>query len=359
MGALRRPAGGGSVGAAFSGGERNRLFRNRKAEQFDNLSGISGLDNPNDGRGFVTWDYDRDGWIDLALVNANQPLTQVYRNEIGIGGNGAHVPAPMVAVRLRGGNQGAQASSETSNRDGYGALVTVHLPGDRRVLRELRCGEGMASQNSSTLLIGVGDAPRVEGVTVRWPSGKITRIERKIALGSEIEAFENPAHGPKGEAFAISDYTRKAKQPGGDRTPTKPRRLQDVGLVLPESESELRLFITMATWCAACTKEGPQVEALRQGFKPTELELFGVPIDPDDDAARLKAYVKRHRPQYELLLGLDPERVREIKEFLLTELKSDALPATILVDRSGRILSVRGGLPSISEVRRVLGNRSD
>ena len=59
---------------SFSGYERNCLFLNRAGKQFTDVSLISGLDNIADGRTFVYWDYDRDGWQDIALVNANSPL---------------------------------------------------------------------------------------------------------------------------------------------------------------------------------------------------------------------------------------------------------------------------------------------
>ena len=52
---------------------------------------FSGLDTPADSRGFVLWDYDHDGWQDIAVVNANEPLLNLYHNEIasletGLGG---------------------------------------------------------------------------------------------------------------------------------------------------------------------------------------------------------------------------------------------------------------------------------
>ena len=78
---------------SFSGHERNHLFLNRDGKRFDDVSVISGLDNIADSRAFVYWDYDRDGWQDIALVNANYPLLNFYRNEIG--------SDPRIAMRNR------------------------------------------------------------------------------------------------------------------------------------------------------------------------------------------------------------------------------------------------------------------
>ena len=58
----------------FSGSERNRLFLNRAGKQFLDVSGLSGVDSPADGRVSVWWDYDRDGRQDLAVINSSSPL---------------------------------------------------------------------------------------------------------------------------------------------------------------------------------------------------------------------------------------------------------------------------------------------
>ena len=55
---------------------------NQAGKQFADVSLVSGLDNPADSRGFVLFDYDRDGQQDIALVNANDPLLNLYHNQI-------------------------------------------------------------------------------------------------------------------------------------------------------------------------------------------------------------------------------------------------------------------------------------
>ena len=78
----------------------------------------------------------------------------------------------MIAVRFVGGNHRARPGTGTSNRDGYGARVEVVVDGTT-LLREHRCGEGLAAQNSATMLVGIGAHPAAESVTVRWPSGVV------------------------------------------------------------------------------------------------------------------------------------------------------------------------------------------
>ena len=167
-------------GASFSGSERNHLFLNQGANGFTELSGLSGVDHPADGRAFAVLDFDRDGKPDFAVVNANEPRFQLFRNRIG--DNLETGTGSIIALRLIGGAMTAAPDPGWSNRDGYGARVTVELD-DRTLVREHRAGEGLAAQNSSLLLIGIGDASVVPRMTVRWPSGRESVVENIKMVG--------------------------------------------------------------------------------------------------------------------------------------------------------------------------------
>ena len=92
-------------GVSQSGREPNRLFLSQHGGQFVDASGLSGLDARADGRAFAWLDFDRDGWLDVAVVNANEPLLQLFRNELqGAPDAGTR---GMIAIALRGANRRA------------------------------------------------------------------------------------------------------------------------------------------------------------------------------------------------------------------------------------------------------------
>ncbi|HXI50978.1 MAG TPA: CRTAC1 family protein, partial [Candidatus Saccharimonadales bacterium] len=157
---------------SLDGNERNHFFMNRSGRAFDDISGVSGLDNPADSRGFAVLDYDRDGWQDVALVNANQPLFNLYHNEMAKAG----MKGGMIAIRFVGGNKTSAPSRGFACRDGYGARATVDL-GDMKLSREHRCGDGWSTQNSATMILGIGSHTTVPSLSVRWPSGKISSTQ--------------------------------------------------------------------------------------------------------------------------------------------------------------------------------------
>ncbi len=189
---------------SLSGKERNHYFANRGGKQFTDLSALSGLDDIGDGRGWALLDFDRDGWQDVALVNANKPLFSLFHNtmpEAGLRGG-------IIAVRFVGGNRTPGASAMAC-RDGYGALLTATL-GDVSLTREHRCGDGFASQHSAVMMLGLGSRPAASRLTVRWPSGKTLSADN-VAEGTLLTCFENPAEAPDGSGFTRSAWRRTAR----------------------------------------------------------------------------------------------------------------------------------------------------
>ena len=189
--------GGKTVVHSLSGKERNHYFANRGGKDFADISALSGLDNIADSRGWALLDYDRDGWQDVALVNANEPLFNLYRNTMPAAG----LRGGVIAVRFAGGNKTPEPSALTC-RDGYGCVIIASL-GDISLTREHRCGDGFAAQHSATMMLGLGPRPAAASITVHWPSGK-TATTANVAEGTLLTCYENPADAPGGSAFTRS-----------------------------------------------------------------------------------------------------------------------------------------------------------
>lgn len=204
-------------GASFSGNERDSVYLSNAGKDFVNISGISGLDDPGDGRSFAILDYDRDGWPDVVVTSVTAPAIQLYRNRIGDHSFADAHKNQMFAVRLVGGNHSPTPSKTWSNRDGYGALLTVDL-GDSKIVRALHAGEGYGAQNSSTLVIGIGNRSAVNAISLRWPSGK-TQEFGKIAANTLVTVYENPKQSSTASGITARPYKVKSIRPPKDRAP--------------------------------------------------------------------------------------------------------------------------------------------
>ena len=336
-------------GASFSGKERNRLFLNAGGERFEDVSALSGLDSVADGRAFALLDFDRDGYQDVVLVNANAPTLELFQNRAGrvVAGN------RMVALRFEGANDRAEPSPGRSNRDGYGVQVEADL-GAFTLVREHRAGEGFAAQNSATMVLGIGARDRIEKLVVRWPSGTVQELV-DVPAGRLLTVYEDASRSPSGEPFAQAPY-RRADAGLADRRPTETPKPTFALHGRAASAAPLTLYTTMATWCPSCRGELPQWEHLQAHLPAGSLTIVAVPIDEDDTVALLDAYVAEHRPAYRMLPPLARAERAGVNATVLAELGRDGLPASFLTDRSGRILAAFWGAPTLSRVRAALAS---
>jgi hypothetical protein len=175
------------VDAAGIGSYRqpNQVFRNDGGQYLDVSRDLgAGLRIEAVSRGASFGDYDRDGDIDVAIVNIDSRPT-LLRND---GGNRGH----WLQVELEG---------DRSNRDGIGSRVWVEAAGKVQV-GEVRAGGSFLSGSDLRLHFGLGAATRVARVVVRWPSGvrdtlRDVAADRLVVIG---EGRGERARGPTGAA---------------------------------------------------------------------------------------------------------------------------------------------------------------
>ena len=331
------------VAHSLSGNERNKLFMNSAGKSFSDMSGISGLDNIGDGRGFALFDYNRDGRQDIALVNANAPLFNLYRNAMKNHGN-------VIAVRFEGSHNAASPSRGQTNRDGFGATIIAEITNGPTLKREHRCGEGFSAQNSKTMLIGIGSAESVSRLTVRWPSSRQVYTLENAAAGALITVRESST-----KPFETSTYLKSLPVP--DRQAERPT-ISFAGPAKPGSK--LRLYITTATWCEACLRHLPQINAMTKLLAADGIEVLAIPIDPEDNKAKLEKYMAKWNPAYHLMIDLPVTERAKVSAFLAkhTGAEGPPLPSSVVTDAAGNALLVTTGIPSVSNLRRLLDRES-
>ena len=366
---------------SFSGSERNRLFVNSHADSFLDLSGISGVDSESDGRVSVWLDIDRDGRQDLAVVNSNRPLLQLYRNQTGEASpNSASATEPatadvrrnFIALRFVGRHNSSEPTRQYSNRDGWGARVTLKTAG-QTITREHLCGQGFSGQNSSTMLIGLEEAKLVDRLSVTWPSG-VKQTFADVPAGKLATLQERPLSGGQStepsQGITISDYRPVAlKSPSTTVPPADSELSQSFESLRPAalesqagssaahgelSKSKLVVVTTMASWCASCARHQPLLKTMNGEFDAASVSFVGFPGDPDDPLEDFKGFVTRLGVDYPVVADPDAALRETVKSILEAGDGADILPSTIVLDQRGNILGTHSGIPTASEIRRHL-----
>jgi tetratricopeptide (TPR) repeat protein len=144
-----------AVGETKEGKGEVRLFRNLGPDGFKDVTADVGLDKIQlkDPRAIITGDYDGDGATDL-LVTQNHGPAVLLRDE---GGNQNH----WLRLSLKG---------LADNKSAIGTKIEVFSGGNRQKF-EIYGSNGYLGQNSTNIVVGLGDSKDADIVRMLWPTG--------------------------------------------------------------------------------------------------------------------------------------------------------------------------------------------
>ena len=147
-----------SFGVTYA--ERPFLFRNLKDGKFDEIGLRVGgaLSKRYVGRGLAAGDFGNRGLEDLVMTVLDGSPVLLRNRTPGTG--------YWITIKTIGA---------VSNRDGFGARVQVKAGGVVQNA-EVRANSGFESASDPRLHFGLGAASEIDGITVRWPSGKVDEI---------------------------------------------------------------------------------------------------------------------------------------------------------------------------------------
>ncbi len=122
--------------------------------------GGPGLAPLRSARGLAVGDADEDGDPDVLVIDIGE-RPRLLRND---------------SAKL-GHWLGLELVGKFSNRDALGSKVEIQA-GGKTWTREVRAGNGLYSSNDRRVLVGLGDASRIDSVVIHWPSGTVQTEER-------------------------------------------------------------------------------------------------------------------------------------------------------------------------------------
>ena len=156
--------------------QNNEVFVNDKHGKFLDLSAPSGADDDGQSRGVAAADYDRDGDIDLYVVDQGG-TPRLFRNDTPRGRNKNRLH--WLEVNTIGSK---------SNRDGCGAKLILTLPKGVKMRRDVYCGGTSVGSGSSKIVhFGLEKADKIVQLEITWPSGlkqtyKKLKVDKLVTL---------------------------------------------------------------------------------------------------------------------------------------------------------------------------------
>ncbi len=163
-----------------------RLFISNGDGTFKEVAEQSGLLDTKQGRGISVFDYDRDGDLDI-FINNYRDSPSLWRNDL--------VPEnKFISINLL----------PKIGLTAIGTKVFLYANGQEQ-FRELRCGTNYNSQNPLQLHFGLGQTRWIDSIIVKWPNGCVQKhfqistnqflsINQNIFLAEnkEVNIFPNP-----------------------------------------------------------------------------------------------------------------------------------------------------------------------
>jgi tetratricopeptide (TPR) repeat protein len=325
---------------SWSGYERNVLYGNNQDGTFSDVSGISGLDLPDDARAFSLADFDHDGRLEIVLKNRNAPQLRMLRNDMREIGN-------SVAFRLRG---------TKSNRDAVGAEVTVEAHGQRQT-KYLQAGSGFLSQHTKELVFGVGETRDFVRVTVRWPSGleqffEPVPVNRRVELIEGIGDFrsENFSTGAAGRPSQQLQPETPEALPGAVQTCLL-EPLHAPGFSLRDTSGKswdlraTRGRKLLAFWASGSELSRQQLRSLGTRELPPDLLVLAINVDDPADGAGIRSFAQQEKLPFPVLLAT-PEVAglyNIVYRYLFDRRRDMGLPTSFLLNQEGLIVKVYQG----------------
>ena len=344
---------------SFSGRERHCVFLNTGGShegqgRFANISAVSGLDFPEDGRAVAACDWDFDGRLDLWLTNRTAPRVRFLRNQ---NKTGYH----FLAIRLQG-------DGVRTNRDAVGARVEVWTADagqatTRPLIKTLYAGDAFLSQSSSWLHFGLGEATEIRDVLIRWPGGETQRlsgldVDRHYVIDQRTGRATrwNPPTQRKPLVAADPDVAVS----GAKARIVLPTRLSLPVVHTHEHAEPLNERLTKPTvlclWsatCAPCLKELKELAHHADRLKQHGLDVVAINLDQLDGPEQGTI---PHVPNLEFpfrsehaALGL-VKSLDAFQKAMLDRWEDLAVPTSILVDDQQRAAVIYRGAVGIDQL---------
>jgi thiol-disulfide isomerase/thioredoxin len=107
-----------------------------------------------------------------------------------------------------------------------------------------------------------------------------------------------------------------------------------------------------ATWCVPCKEEMPDLAAIQNDYAALGVQVIGVTADAEKDKAKVLKFAREVKVNFPIWVGLTNPQMESFGV-------GKALPATVIVNREGKIIWRKVGKIDAAELRKELDKLLD
>jgi hypothetical protein len=135
-------------------------------------SGAVDFDDTTWGSCLISFDYDRDGHMDLLQSTREAPMFNVARVRL--------LRNTPESISSRGNVLAIRPRQDGPNHWAIGAVVRISI-GDSTMTRLITAGTSFMGQEPAEAHFGVGNARRIDAITIEWPNGDESQYDGLLA----------------------------------------------------------------------------------------------------------------------------------------------------------------------------------
>ncbi|MDQ3799438.1 MAG: TlpA family protein disulfide reductase [Acidobacteriota bacterium] len=191
----------------------------------------------------------------------------------------------------------------------------------------------------------------------RLEQGKFKLSEKNWLsyVGKKVSVTGTKRKIKKADAFVVDALTvvapsiaeREARAAVGKEVELNLKDLFGADVSLAQYKNRIVILNFWATFCEPCRKEMPDLAAIQNEYAALGLQVIGASTDDVANRAKVMQFIRETKVNFPIWTGAT---AADMKRFGLGE----ALPGTVVIDRSGKIAKVISGVVNVADLRKQI-----
>lgn len=244
-------------------------------------------------------------------------------------------------VTLKGQVVCSMCWSESSDRkkNRYGTAADIQCAGD---CSEEGLPQALAVEDEKGFTLYVLEAGKFK------PNGKdfLAIVPKMVEIEGDLR-IEKEKRFLKVNSLKVLDEKVVKPVPASDIAVLSLKDLTGASQTLASFRGRVVVLNFWATWCEPCKKEMPDLSAIQKDYATKGVQVIGAAGNAADDSAKVIKFITDHKVDFPVWLGASTD---DLKRFGVGEV----LPATVIINREGKVVYREIGMIKPAELRNLL-----
>ena len=218
------------------------------------------------------------------------------------------------------------------------------------LLKAKSCVEG-----GDPTLLAVREADKFTLYQLQQGKFKLSEKNWYSYVGKKVSVTGTKRKIKKADAFVVDSLEiidssiadKEAKAALGQEVELKLKDLFGTEQSLSQYKGRIVILNFWATFCVPCRKEMPDLALIQNEYAALGVQVIGASVDEMEDRPKVLQFIKETKINFPVWMGASGE---DMTRFGLGE----ALPGTVVIDKTGKIVKVISGIVTVSDLKKQI-----